>query len=216
MATSTSNELSVVLDRFVSRYSIPDIVDRLIRCKNDREVARADSYFHHNGFTVVELTRVFQTSNRIRLHVWWPGSQRRTDHIHTHPWDFFSHIIVGDLDTEYFDVSETGTLHKKYVCFSRPNRKGYSYDLIGLESLKLSYARRFEAGQTYMLDRICRHRVLGDAKRVSLTLVCLGNYVTRQSNVYYKTNESPPANSPNNYFGIESFVRELERIQAIT
>lgn len=204
-----------VLDKIISDFSIEGILSLLENSAKERDAIMLDSYKHHNDFTVIELTKLFDYNERIRLHFWHPEICRSEARPHSHPWFFSSCILNGRLNQTFYEVRKNSNKYNKYNCYSLPDRKGYLYNLTEETEIDKVLEQEMGRGCIYSVDPQLIHSVQGGKGEFTITLVVLGNYVNRNTSVFYPVNMLPPNISPNNYFTADTFKSEIKLLSKI-
>lgn len=108
-------------------------------------LTRANAYsWSIQGFGMLRL----YLSNEVRLHVWHPDfAVKDVSTIHTHPWDFTSHIIAGSIKNVIYSEEECGEIfyRQKIQCGIGGGAVGESCKVI----LHEKSIEVLESGQSY-------------------------------------------------------------------
>lgn len=206
-ALSNDHDFASVADR----ASLTRLLGNILSSKTLGAEVRKDSYWHHNGFTALDLSAAISGRHRTRLHMWC-GEGASNSRIHSHPWDFASRVLTGTLVAEYFVLDACGVERAEFSCLSLEERRGYSYEYRRNVHLQLMLSVDVPQGGAYELRHNALHRVTVRGPQPLLTLVAIGPYINRETRVYYELDARPPTHSPNNYFSEDAFYREVEKV----
>ena len=168
--TYVDTRLSEVLDRQQIAY----LLSALLSDRNRLPIIASQSYAHSNGFDKIALISSINPEYKLRLHIWWPGSEHQdnipVELIHDHRWHFLSTVLLGSLRMEVFQHAEQAPLKFQYRYSPRdPHKQSYSMELVGRVPLTSGFKTRLVRGSTYSLDPGTYHRVIYDGDEVSAT-----------------------------------------------
>ncbi|GIG90963.1 hypothetical protein [Plantactinospora endophytica] len=128
------------------------------------------SHKHALGFDKFILA-TFGDLGQLRMHVWWPGVDRRREHVHNHRYDFSSVLVAGDLRCHYFGLAETGERMVRLKELSRVEDGGWRFEKVGVETVTQLLDVRLAAGSCYSMPADLLHRIeAGRPTTVSLML----------------------------------------------
>lgn len=177
------------------------------------EVAR-QSYKHHNGYDRIELFPPSYLGYGVRLHIWWSDERSDKEHIHTHPWDFASSIILGTLNFEQFaEDSEGEDFFVNY--YDRPTAKtSYVLRSGGVGKLKKTFGAALVSGCSYVARRPFIHRVDKTPNVNTATIMVHGPELDYPTRIFTK---EPLAGNNSVIFSAERFTPKqiLERVKRL-
>jgi hypothetical protein len=177
------------------------------------DVARR-SYRHYNGFDRIELFPVSYLGYGVRLHIWWFDERSNEEHIHTHPWDFASLIVVGTLTFEQYAEDYEGEEFFAHYYDHPTTSPNYVLRPGEWTKLKKTFEASLVRGCSYVARRPFIHRVAKMSEATTATLMVHGpehNYPTR---IFVK---KPLAETNNATFSTNRFTPQqvLERLQRL-
>jgi hypothetical protein len=159
----------------LDEYAEEGLRQRLLRLLADRQAIAelaARSYLHGNGFYKIVLAA--NDSFKLRLHVWFPGSDAE-ENIHDHRWWFASRILCGQLASAVYEEAAhaDAVAYREYLYFGRNAETGARVEEIGSTRLVIRGHRVRQPGDSYVLAPGVLHRILhADPDAVTATLMC--------------------------------------------
>jgi hypothetical protein len=88
------------------------------------------SYTHINGFDKFVL--IVSKNYKLRLHIWWPEhAVKHMEHVHDHPWDFSSRILLGSLRFQTISINDYGAMQLNHYKISANENLEHSLDYLG-------------------------------------------------------------------------------------
>ncbi|QSB15080.1 hypothetical protein JQS43_01480 [Natronosporangium hydrolyticum] len=213
---------------FITRLGEPGaMVDRLRALLADpaalAEVA-GRSYHHVNHFDKVVLVDS-AAGYRLTLHIWDPpysAAEVREELVHDHRFSFWSHILTGELRSEYYvpvDAGE-GTTYQRFRYLREPasgvegGRFGEFYQHAGAVNLREAAPTVDPAGHSYYLHNKRIHRVLLPERTLTATVVLRGPRERETSNVYSTVYPEHDVLSRNVTFGAGELAAKLANLAA--
>lgn len=165
------------LSQFLQKYCHLDNIKNIIQNdilsseKNLQYIAER-SYFHGNGFLKIVLLDNFY---KIRLHIWFEGISAE-ENIHSHRWDFASHILAGTLHSEIWQETQNMDDQVHHLdCYLYTAKTGFSppkSKYIGKKYLIKLRDDQFYAGNTYFMYKNNLHRIKANYSSFIATIIC--------------------------------------------
>lgn len=118
------------------------------------------SYFHPNEFVKVILSKGGKDKPELRLHIWeqsrWNEENTR---IHNHAWDFWSFILLGEIENITFDRAEGNTYYEyKFQPVSLSDKK-YGFHPVGQSNLSVSSRHTMQRNSIYFMRSDVIHTI---------------------------------------------------------
>lgn len=145
----------------------------------------AHSYFHRNGFDKIVLLSSQNPQYKLRMHIWWPRTDEPLiEDVHNHRWDFSSQILLGSYRNQEFLCTGHGQSFYEYKYLSPEGKDHYSMQHIGPATLECVFDAQLTAGDYYHLRHPVLHRIVGDRKHLTVTLILQGPVKKTYTNVF--------------------------------
>jgi hypothetical protein len=182
---TTELHLEQILPDFTSQWRVIELIDAFINDSQLMHDLSRRTYRHSNGFDRIELLSSTHSEFGLRLHVWWGDEDAEKEHIHGHPWDFASRILVGILRVEQFIESASGDIFEVSE-YDRPDgRPTYRLRHVGTATLRRILSVALPAGTAYSADHELLHRVWTDPGKPTVSLMLHGRGTAYPSRVFF-------------------------------
>ncbi len=185
------------LDLMATLESVLDVgpvADLLMSIRDDADASFAmarKSYLHPNGYQKLVLISPdqFPVPYELRMHYWATIGVDSKPDIHDHGWDFASHILFGRLQSDEYEVSETGEhLHSgRYI---RQEQHSFGVYSNNTQPLSKVNSATYNAGDFYLQPNELLHRVTPLDPDGTCTLVLQGPTKSTESRVFCAKNAS--------------------------
>jgi hypothetical protein len=141
------------------------------------------SYTHINGFDKFVL--IVSKNYKLRLHIWWPEhAVKHMEHVHDHPWDFSSRILLGSLRFQTISINDYGAMQLNHYKISANENLEHSLDYLGEVNADWDLDAVLSKDSYYTLSRKIKHRVIKDNTVMTATLMLQGPAGDGQSNMF--------------------------------
>lgn len=209
-----SSVLLYALEEVVRKWKPTELLAYVLSKDSIIESMVGSCYSHGNGFDKFILDAESQFGIKLRVHVWQEGIKESDETtIHNHPWDFASHILVGQLTTKRY--REALTQKRFYFKAVYPTLAGVKaprivqshrrYGLVCVDTTNLS------SGAFYALDRSQLHSV-SVPRQLTATLVLQGAHVADHTVVYSKTKAGLKDPFKPRYFTADTIKAKLVKL----
>ncbi|GAA2795079.1 hypothetical protein GCM10010441_20430 [Kitasatospora paracochleata] len=126
----------------------------------DRELlgrCASRSFAHPLGFQkfVLLAGRRFE----VRLHLWVPGAQVATEHVHNHRFAFASYVLLGRLSSNLYDHAADGVLAAGYRESRSADARTYLFSPTGLVRVVRRETTELSTGMSYFMNPETLHQV---------------------------------------------------------
>jgi len=167
------------------------------------------SYPHPLGFDKIILHSE-QPLGQLRLHVWWPESTRRREHVHNHRFSFASFVITGEVRMRVYRPSEDGEALVHFRETSVAAEGVWHFQRLGAESLRLCINADLGAGSTYAMPADALHRI--DASPLLTATLFLETRSVRGHSSIYVDSEGLPQPTRRRVFSTGALRERLSRL----
>lgn len=157
------------LDWYLERHAPADLVQSVLNDDQLLQRAAFASYRHANGFDKLVLASTPQ-GHTIKMDVWWPEDPRGQEDIHNHRYDFSSHVIVGALFMEHYEIHKTGAVMDHLQVELVGGRRDH-LRRVGQRTVEQRFGIQLPAGGTYSLHHDQLHRITAAPGVLTATLV---------------------------------------------
>ncbi|WFB06199.1 hypothetical protein LRS74_03420 [Streptomyces sp. LX-29] len=186
-AQGRAGSLAAALAPLSDRASVCAMLRALLRDERRLAAVAERSYAHPNGFSKIVLAS--GPAHRLRLHIWWRREGPDGDeapNVHNHRWDFASTLISGGYRYQQFtplparsssapraEAAPAREFHA-YSYASADDSSSYSLVPVGVQRLECVFDAHMAAGTGYELSADVLHRVIGDRRATTASLVFQG------------------------------------------
>ncbi|HEX4062175.1 MAG TPA: hypothetical protein VHY58_14260 [Streptosporangiaceae bacterium] len=169
----------------------------------------ARSYRHPLGFDQLALIDAAPRF-RLRLHTWWPDSDRGTEHVHDHRYPPAAAILHGGYAMHLLRPDPVGVQMTEFR--EQPNQltEGWQLDRIGDTSLGLVGTIQLTKGDAYALAADTLHQVVVAPGTQCLTLFLESTPVGLTTRVFAERGASARASTPKQHLTREDYLRILD------
>lgn len=130
------------------------------------------AFAHPNGFTKIKLAGPNHHGWVIRVHVW--DNEWQDADIHSHRWNFASHILSGEMVEETYELTESPGNWAKFLC-SASVQGHYSLTPQGSCTVRLHERQRYHTGLSYERSAATMHKVSTGTTYPIITLFIQGS-----------------------------------------
>jgi hypothetical protein len=135
------------------------------------------SYQHTNGFSKIVLVAGTAKAFKLRLHLWWPGVETPSEHLHDHRWDFGVVLLAGSYRCQEFVLAAEGDERYFYRYYSPEGTLSFRRQAVGKAKTRCVFDATFGAGTTYVLSHRVIHRVISRRSELAASLFLQGPVV---------------------------------------
>jgi hypothetical protein len=200
-----------LLAELAVRPTFGRLLDAVLADPGRLRTVAARSYRHVLGFDKVILASV-QPYGQLRLHVWWPDSQRHREHVHDHRFPFSSVVLAGRLRTSLYVEDPAGEPVTRYRETSDAVDRRWRFEEVGPAALRTVLVADQPAGTAYTLSAEVLHRI--EASPVlSATLFLETRQQRPSSSVYVGPVDGPPTPAPQTAFAPTELAARLTRLR---
>jgi len=162
--------------------SLRDLIGSVLASDGLTETLAHRSYPHPLGFDKIILLSE-QPLGQLRLHVWWPETARRREHVHDHRFSFASFVVTGEVRMRVYRPSDDGEALVHFRETSVAAEGVWDFQRLGDESLRMCIKADLGAGSTYAMPADALHRI--DASpQLTATLFLETRAVRGHSSIY--------------------------------
>lgn len=206
------NLLNSKFDKNNLNITLYSIINTILNDDNICNYNKNKSFFHSLGFIKLVLLNL-ENNSQIRLHLWLKGDFLQTPH--THPWNFKSRILNGQLIDEIYDESNINSKKfNKYQCKSSFIKNGHKFEKLENIYLKTISTNTYKKNDIYSHDFNNIH-LTSYTESNTITLCITSKSLTNISNVYSNDEEPIVDNEGQNGLSTESYKEYLNNVLTI-
>lgn len=185
--------------RLLSRpRRLASLLDALIADEAAVRRVAESSYRHPLGFDKYVLW-CRHPAGRIRMHVWWPDSERGEEHLHNHRFTFSSAVVAGLVRSELFVERAEGSPYTRFIDSTPLQADAWRLRAAGSATVVPSAILEVAAGSAYSQAAETFHRVEVEGG-LAVTIFLEGVVSRSHSEVLIRTGQYPPAALPRTSF----------------
>ena len=179
-------------------HRLAPLLDALIADEAAARRVADSSYRHPLGFDKYVLW-CRHPAGRIRMHVWWPETERGKEHPHNHRFPFSSAVVAGLVRSELFVEKGGGSPYTRFIDDTPLQADGWRLRAAGATAVVPSAIMEVGAGSAYSQAAETFHRV-DVASGLTVTLFLEGVVSRSHSEVLIRPGQHPPALVPRTPF----------------
>jgi hypothetical protein len=201
------------LQPLAERRSIRDMLGAVVEDRAWLLEVADRSYRHALGFDKVILVSALP-AGQLRLHVWWPETERIPEHAHNHRFSFASCVVAGRMRNTVYRAGERTARSAESVRYTESavlSAREWSFTTGPVVHVEPEIAVDMPAGTGYVLARSVIHTVEALAP-FTLSIFLETAATAASSSVYVHTGQRPPASGPQHRFTPGEVRSRLERV----
>ncbi|MDQ7905997.1 hypothetical protein RB614_15905 [Phytohabitans sp. ZYX-F-186] len=167
------------------------------------------SYPHPLGFDKIILLSQ-QPLGQLRLHIWWPETARRREHVHNHRFAFASFVVTGEVRMRVYRPSDDGEALVHFRETSLAAEGVWEFQRLGDTRLRLCLNADLGAGSTYAMPADALHRI--DASPLLTATLFLETRSVREHSSIYADREGLPRPARRRVFSAADLRDRLSRL----
>ncbi|UYZ73063.1 hypothetical protein [Moraxella bovis] len=130
------------------------------------------------------------------MHIWFEGVLAE-ENIHNHRWDYASHILLGELNSETWQESfphhDNAQPLDCYLYTAKSQNKPAQTAYLGKKYLTKTKTHHHVCGDTYHLSSNTLHKIIAGQKSMTATIICT-TPTTNLQNLLFPTSNNPNIN----------------------
>lgn len=169
------------------------------------------SYVHPLGFDKYVLLSDLPQF-QARLHVWWAGRERATEHVHNHRFDLVSAVVLGRLGFEVFRRAQSGITMVRLEESLHSRTLDWEFRQVGTLTIERALTTSLTRGSSYSLMADTMHRVNVDKDIFTATMFIETRALRPTTTVLVAPCDEPPRRLDRRTLSVSECKRRLQRV----
>jgi hypothetical protein len=209
----TSAELLEIVSAMAEPSELTELILSLYKDDQAISACARRSFWHPLGFNKLAVIDALPLYI-LRIHVWWPDTSTRVDHVHNHRFDFISSVVHGSYDMQMYEKNRTGSPMVEYREEVSPEL-GWRLCPVATTRIRPLTTIRLQQGTSYALPAETLHRVAVKQEAPCVTLFLQTKISRSTTQVFINQGDPVPETTPKDPLTCDNYRRQLESIIAL-